>query len=268
MKDGGIGILSAVEIAKETLNAVKKLSKEKYAVNIVSKGIRMFAAILLICIWLNDKLNLGIPFSKIILNLWEEKFRNFIKNNVYIVGVFWVVYKQIISNILRKWCVCFDETEEVKSLPILFTLNDFIDFVSSLFFGVYAINLLAEYNNSISNGEMNMGIVAGGYLTIEFVKYLYIKNCNNWYRIHREYTHYFDVNNRSIPKGATVIYHGKLYRVKQQCYTGGINSGCQKSEWRLDSYGENNSLSLEEAAKDKDGKLTIVKWEDWHGENE
>lgn len=239
--------MAIVETAKELLNKMEELSGKKYVLNRISKVMRLMAAIVLVSIFLSDKLNLDLAFLKVDLDLWDEVLRIGLKNNIYRVCIFWIIYELIISNVLRRGCILFDKTECVESLPILFTLDDLIDFVCSLYFFVYAMNQLIELNSTISSGDMTMSIIAGIYLFIVFVNWLYIKNRCNWYDIHREYTNYYDVTNKRIPKNANVIYRGKLYRVRQDA---------QSQEWRLVSY-DKDSLSLEEAAKDRDGNITI-----------
>lgn len=259
--------MSIVEITKEAISSVKQLSEKKYAIRGINRAIRMVAAILLVSFFLNDELNWGIPFSKIALNLWDERFRNFLKRNVYVVGIFWLAYELIVSKLLIRICAYCDKTKEVKSFPVLFTVKDLVDFICSLYFGTYAINLLVEHNNTIFNDDMRIYIIAGGYLVIEFANWLYVKNSNNWYHIHRDYTYYYDVNNRRIPKDADVIYRGKLYRVYWSGDVLGLNRDSQKKEWRLSSWDDNESISLEEAAKDKEGKLTIETWKNRYDSN-
>ena len=102
-------------------------------------------------------------------------------------------------------------------------------------------------------------MVAGIYLLIVFVCWVYVQNSNLWYHIHREYTYYYYTNNKRIPKDANVIYRGKLYKV---IWTGNVVGGKSdtKKEWVLLAWGDKDSVSMEEAVKDKDGKLTLATW--------
>ena len=258
--DKEVQIMSIVEFAKETMNATKQLAEKKYAIKEINRVMRITSAILIVSIFLNDELNLGIPFSKITLNLWDEELRDCLKSYFCAVGIFWLGYGLIFSNLLIRICAYCDKSKEVKSFPVLFTVNDLIDFVCSLYFFAYAINMLVEHNNARVNDDMRIYIVAGGYLTFVFANWLYIKNSNNWYNIHRDYTFYYDVNNRKIPEKANVIYRGKLYRVYWSGDVVGRNSNSQKKDWRLMSWGDNESISLEEAVRDREGNLTIETW--------
>lgn len=251
--------MSIIEIGKELFNGMDEASRKKHLVVKISKVIRIMAAVLLVCVYMNNELNLGITLPKISLNLWDESVRAFIKSNIYKVSVFWIVYDLIISNFLRWLCACLDKTEEVKSFPVLFTVDDLIDFGCALYFGLYAINQIIELNSAIITYDKIMCMVAGIYLLVVFVCWVYVQNSNRWYCIHREYTYYYDTNNKRIPKDANVIYRGKLYKV---FWTGDVFGGKAdaKKEWVLLAWDNRESISMEEAVKDKDGKLTLDTW--------
>lgn len=259
--------MSIVEIANEALKGVKKLSEEKYAITKLSKVIRLVAAIILITILFNDKLNLGISFLKDNLNLWDDGIRSYLNSYVYWVVGLWMAYK-IFSRPIRILCIRFDNTESVKSLPVLFTLYDFIDFICSLYFLAYAINQFIEINYIIIDTDIRKYVIAGVYLAVVFVNWLYLKNSNNWYCIHRKYTNYYDVNNRRISEDANVIYCGKLYQVCLCDVESEIKKVSKKMEWRLVSRIDKDYKSLEEAAKDREGNLTVVSWNNLYGSDE
>lgn len=251
--------MSLIEMGKELLNGMDEASRKKHLVVKVSKVIRIMAALILVCVYMNNELNFGITLPKISLNLWDESVRAFIKDNIYKVSIFWLVYDMIISNFLRWLCVRMDKTEEVKSFPVLFTVDDLIDFGCALYLGLYAINQIIELNNAIIVYDKTMCMVAGIYLLIVFVCWVYFQNSNLWYHINREYTYYYDTNNKRIPKDANVIYRGKLYKV---IWTGNVAGGKSdtKKEWVLLAWGDRERVSMEEVVKDKDGKLTLATW--------
>ena len=251
--------MSIIEFGKELLNGMDEVSRKKHFVVKVSKVIRVMAAVLLVCVYMNNELNFGITLPKISLNLWDESVRGFIKSNIYKVSIFWLVYDLIISNFLRWICVHFDKTKEVKSFPVLFTLDDLIDFGCTLYFGLYAINQNIELNSAIVDYDKTMCMVAGIYLLVVFVYWVYVQNSNLWNNIHREYTYYYDANNKRIPKDANVIYRGKLYKV---IWTGNVAGGKTdiKKEWILLAWGDRDSVTMEEAVRDKEGKLTLATW--------
>ena len=251
--------MSLIEMGKELLNGMDEVSRKRHLVVKISKVIRIMAAVLLVCVYMNNELNFGITLPQISLNLWDESVREYIKENIYKVSIFWVAYDMIISNFLRWLCVHLDKTEEVKSFPVLFTVDDLIDFGCALYFGLYAINQIIELNSAIIVYDKIMCMVAGIYLLVVFVYWVYVQNSNFWYHIHREYTFYYDTNNRRIPKDANVIYRGKLYKV---FWTGDVFGGKSdaKKEWVLSSWDDRDSVTMEEAVKDKDGKLTLATW--------
>lgn len=251
--------MSIIETGKEILKGIDEASQKKYFVVKLSKVIRIMSALIIVCIYLNNELKVGITLPEISLNLWDENIRAFIKNNIYNVFIFQVLYHIIISNLFRQLCVKMDKTEEAKSFPIIFTVDDLVDFGCALYFGLYAINQIIELNNAIIVYENKTCVVAGIYLLVIFVKRVYVQNCNLWRNINREYTYYYDINNKRIPKDANVIYRGKLYKV---IWTENMSSGKSdtKKEWMLLDHNDRESVSMEEAVKDKDGKITLATW--------
>ena len=69
------------------------------------------------------------------------------------------------------------------------------------------------------------------------------------------HTAYFDSKEQRIPYNANVIYYGKLYQIRL-CET---DPEGKKKAWKLISRGDYEGILLEEAVKDKEGKLTLVK---------
>ena len=88
--------MSLIEMGKELLNGMDEASRKKHLVVKISKVIRIMAAVLLVCVYMNNELNFGITLPKISLNLWDESVREYIKGNIYKVSIFWVVYDIII----------------------------------------------------------------------------------------------------------------------------------------------------------------------------
>lgn len=217
-------------------------------------------AVLLVCIYINVEMELGISIPPVDLNLWDKSIRNFIKENIYVIFVSWVACKIFLSNFFKCLCIYLDKTEGTKLFPILLTVDDLIDLGCTLYFVLYVVNQIIELNHAMFFYDKIVCIVAGLYLLAVVVYWIYIPNSNFWYRVRREYTYYYDVNNKRIPKDAYVIYWGKLYQV---FWTGDALSVKQdlKKEWRLMAWDGSVSISLEEAVKDKDGKLTIDTWE-------
>ena len=109
-----------------------------------------------------------------------------------------------------------------------------------------------------SYDNTSMIIIVGIYLTIEIVNWIYICNCNKWYKITKPYTFYFDVNNKRIPENANVIFYGALYK---ECWENAEKKDINMNykELRLISWNNHNSILLEEAVKDREGKLTLEK---------
>ena len=252
--------MSVIESGKEVIDRITQLSKEEYAIGKISRFLRLVATIILISVWINDRMNIGIPFNKMDLNLWNKDIRFLIDSHYYFIVIFWIVYKIIISNFFRALCIKFDRSEGVKSLPVLFTLDDFVDFGCSLFFCIFAFNQIIERNNNIVGGDETINILAGMYLLGIFINWLYRKNSNNWYYIRREYTDFYDINNKRIPKDAYVIYYGKRYRLIWSGDIVGVKQEEQRKEWILSSWDDKKGILLEEAAKNREGNLTIDTW--------
>lgn len=96
----------------------------------------------------------------------------------------------------------------------------------------------------------------------KFVEWVYVQNSNMWYWLDKEYTDYYDIEGERISQDDMVVYYGKRYEVyldRKESEDGGI-----KGEWRIKTSSVGviqNSISLEEAVKDYEGKLVIDKWE-------
>ena len=260
--------MSVIEIAKETRSAIKQLSQEKYVISRVSKTLRILATIVLVSILLNERLNLGIPLSRMTLNLWDETLRTALKSNIYKVCTFWLVYELLIKSLLIRLFIYVDKSEEVKSLPMVFTANDLVNLTCSIYFGVYTMNQLIEYSNIGIHSDSLIDIIAVVYLFIEFINWLYIKNSDKWYCIHRNYTYYFDVNNKRIPQKGVVIYRGKLFKVYWSGDVLESNKSTQRKEWRLSACEDKEDVSLEEAVKDREGNITVTTWKEIYTSNE
>lgn len=251
--------MSLIGFVKELWGGAEQLSEKKYGIIRINMTIRLLAAILLVGIWLNDRWGLGIRLLEVTWNLWEESLRKGLNQNIYGACIFWVLYDLIGSRLLELGCVIWEveKNKKTKLSPLKYTLDDLIDFGCSVFFLMYAINQLIEYNNGTIHDDFRMCVVAGIYIAFRFAGRLYVKNCRRVKDRDREYTDFYDINNKRIPKEANVIYRGKRYRLYWTGNVIGLDSHAEKPEWRLDAWGGGETFSLEDAVKDREGNLTV-----------
>lgn len=235
-------------------NVYKELGKD-YGINRINRIIRLAAAIMIAYVFLNDKLDFGIVVFQNKLSLWNVVFREFLKNSIYLIVTINILYDQILSNLLRIVCL---NTQE-KLFPMVHTINDLVEYICSMFYLFYAFNSYIEFKNTVNDNELLISAIAITYLCKMFINCLYAKNKKRWEKSRRKYTNYFDVNNDRIPCDAEVIYFGKLYEVCCGNNVIGIKTESTKDEWRLCTHKVEESVSLEEAAKNRAGNLTIYK---------
>lgn len=201
--------MSIVENLEKIWKNVKDISdnlEKKYNRRHVDKIIRILASLILTYIILSKLFNWEVLCSNIKMELWNEALRLMVKKYIYKLCLFWLIYRLLLFRLFKIICINIDKTDKTESLPIVFTIDDIVDFLCSVYFLIYAINELIEYNNGISSMGNMISVIAIGYLFCVYAEWLYVQNSNNWYFVSREYTYYYDANNKRIPKDAYVIY--------------------------------------------------------------
>lgn len=257
--------MSILSNIKDLLFGVDKVMGGAYTAKKIARILRVVSALLVLLVLLLNCWNLvGFTYFKP-YPLLNEKVRYFINKNILYIFSLWIIYRIIIENIFRRIAVLVETKTTKTIIPVWLTIDDFIDISFAVYFMIYGINLLLEFCNGhdvLNNYEMVYWLFTL-YLISIFIEWLYIKNSNIWYCMKREYTEYYDSEGKRIPKDAYVVYYGKRYKVELVRKDIGLNRDNKKHEWRISTkgcLGEVSDISLEEAVKDKEGKLVLDKW--------
>lgn len=234
--------------------------EKKYNRRHVDKIIRILASLILTYIILSKLFNWEVLCSNIKMELWNEALRLMVKKYIYKLCLFWLIYRLLLFRLFKIICINIDKTDKTESLPIVFTIDDIVDFLCSVYFLIYAINELIEYNNGISSMGNMISVIAIGYLFCVYAEWLYVQNSNNWYFVSREYTYYYDANNKRIPKDAYVIYRSEMYKV---CLSSKISSErkeiySKKREWELRSLDNDEQILLKDAVRNTNGGVILI----------
>lgn len=249
--------MSALESVKELYNKILLISKEKYAIRKVSRFLRVISSIVFVIIMMDKKFNWNVDYTKIPFNLWDEEIRNYLNEYIIKVIFYCSIYEIVLTNVFRILLCRIDKSKNTRSIPVLFTLDDLVEFGSTIFLFGYVLNQLIERKYEIENNNECILLIICVYLFLVFVNWIYLKNCDNWYYITKEYTNFYDINGKRIPKDAYVIYYGKRYKVYWSVNT----HDNQKNEWRIISrYSDGSDISLEEAAHNREGYLMLDSW--------
>ena len=177
--------------------------------------------------------------------LLEEKYRLLLYSSGKRLFVAWIVYSALFHNIYK--LVGKEHWMKISYIDIL------IDFMFTIYFIVYALNIGIEYANGLQVHIQGESIIA--------IIYLIYCGLSKSYNLHRikyeqsreiEYTGYCDNEGQQIPVDAKVFYKGKECKIVKY-----------KKIYRLLPCDEKNItsslLKLEDAASDMNGKLFVKK---------
>ena len=176
--------------------------------------------------------------------LLDDKFREVMHSSIVAVFICWILYSAFWGNI----CRIFDG----KYVRIVLYILDLFDFLFTVYFLAYVINIAIEYANGLQVEIRIQTIFSIVYLTYFALHTSYILHQQSYAKRAMRYTHYCDSEGVPIPVGANVFYNGKEYRIVE--YEG---------IYRIISYDDrlisSGLISLEDAASDSNGKLYLKK---------
>lgn len=166
------------------------------------------------------------------------------KSGIVIFGI-WIAYSLLFQNLYRKFDIAY--YMQLSYIDIL------LDFLFTVYFLLYAVNLGIEYANGL---EIQIKVQA--IITIAYLIYGALSTSYTLHRIRYErnqpvkYTGYCDNEGKPIPFEAVVFYKGKEYKIVKF-----------QGVYRLLPYDEkiitSGLMKLEDAASDGEGKLFIYK---------
>lgn len=177
--------------------------------------------------------------------LLAAKYRMLLhKSGIAIFGI-WITYSLLFQNLYRKCDIAY--YMQLSYIDIL------LDFLFTVYFLLYAVNLGIEYANGLEIQIEVQAIIA--------VAYLIYGALGTSYTLHRiryehnqpiKYTGYCDNEGKPIPIEAKIFYNGKEYKVVKH-----------EKTYRLLPDDEkiitSRLMKLEDAACDREGRLIIYK---------
>lgn len=177
--------------------------------------------------------------------LLRENLRDILHTRIMAVFIGWMVYSIF-------FCYLYKFIDKKYWMNLSY-IDILIEFVFTVYFVAYALNIGIEYANGLQIQVNAEAIIA--------VVYLMYCALDKSYTIHRinfernkiiDYTNYCDSEGKPIPVDAKVFYKGKGYRIVEY-----------KGVYRLLSYEEkiisSTLITLENAASDVEGKLLVQK---------
>lgn len=177
--------------------------------------------------------------------LLEEKCRTVLHTTGMVVFIVWIIYITLFQNLYR----VINKKYEMK----LSYIDILLDFIFTVYFLVYALNLGIEYANGLQ-----MQIRTETVLAVVYLLYCALSKSYMSHQIKYEqnkqvyYTDYCDSEGQPIPIDAKVFYKGKGYKVVKH-----------EDVYRLlpcrDRIISSELTKLEDAASDVEGKLLIQK---------
>ena len=179
--------------------------------------------------------------------LFQERYRIILHSSEIMVWILWGLYSALYQNLYN----VFDRKFWIK-LSYVYIL---IDFVITMYFLIYALNLVVEFVNGLTINIREEAAFAVVYLVYCALQSSYTSHKIRYQKREQMiYTGFCDSKGEPIPKEAKVFYKGKQHKVEK--YEG---------EYRLLPHGVNwigsDSLKLEDAASDLSGKLLLIPYE-------
>lgn len=177
--------------------------------------------------------------------LLEENLRDTLHSSGMGVFIAWVVYSALFCNLYK--IIGEKQWMNLSYIGIL------IDFIFTVYFVIYALNIGIEYANGLQVQVKVEAVLA--------VLYLMYCALDKSYRLHRinyernkriDYTNYCDSEGKPIPVDAKVFYKGKGYKVVKY-------KGVYRLLPREERIISSTLIALENAASDVEGKLLVQK---------
>ena len=177
--------------------------------------------------------------------LLEENLRDTLHSSGMGVFIAWVVYSALFCNLYK--IIGEKQWMNLSYIGIL------IDFIFTVYFVIYALNIGIEYANGLQIQIKTEVVLSVTYLIYCALSKSYILHQINYKKnLECQYTNYCDNEGNRIPVDAKVFYKGKGYKVVKH---DGI--------YRILPCGENiissQLIKLEDAASDMEGKLLVQK---------
>lgn len=177
--------------------------------------------------------------------LLGNEFRSVLQSTGIVVFIIWLLYGALFHNLYR--------VVNKKYWMNLSYTDILLDFIFTVYFLVYALNIWIEYANGFQVQIRTEAVLAITYLVFCALDKSYTLHKNKYEQNRQvDYTEYCDSEGNPIPIDAKVFYKGKKYEVVK--YNG---------IYRLLPYGDkmisSALIKLEDDASDIEGKLLLQK---------
>lgn len=177
--------------------------------------------------------------------LLEEKLRDTLHSSGMGVFIAWGVYSALFYNLYR--IIGEKQWMNLSYIGIL------ADFIFTVYFVIYALNIGIEYANGLQVHVKVEAILAVIYLTYCALDTSYRSHQINYERNKKiDYTNYCDSEGKTIPVDAKVFYKGKEYKVVKY-------KGVYRLLPREERIISSTLIALENAASDVEGKNISAK---------
>lgn len=236
---GGNKLEKIVDWLKEALTGDKPFARKLRILRYVA------CVIILFTMFCDSYWNLLAYIDLPCAPLLEEKLRDTLHSSGMGVFIAWVVYSALFYNLYR--IIGEKQWMNLSYIGIL------ADFIFTVYFVVYALNIEIEYANGLQVHVKVEAILAVIYLTYCALDTSYRSHQINYERNKKiDYTNYCDSEGKPIPVDAKVFYKGKEYKVVKY-------KGVYRLLPREERIISSTLIALENAASDVEGKLLVQK---------
>lgn len=252
---------SMYDKAKKVYDQLKPVLDDKQITKRLPRVLCIIASSILALVFIHQYCNI-INYANIVhLPMFSESMRNYIGKVIFLGGIGWLTYHVVAYPLLLPMIVRIDCIKNTTYIRFLQTVDDIIDIFASGMFLVYALDELS-YLTNYEDPAIKIRVLfcfAIVYLCVLFIMWVYQKNNHNPYAI---FTGYCDNNRSLIREGDLVAYNNKLYWVRDASKEIlGYSMKAGKDPYILLAFNQHNdkTLTLEEAAQNIEGNLTIIK---------
>lgn len=246
---------------KEAVDTVKSVFAGKHITKRIPRVLCVVSAILLTFVYFQQYWNILAYIKLEPLPMFSKTAENFLSELICSYGIWWAVYLFAGYALLLRLVVYIDTLKKTTYIRYFQTFDDIMHILASVIFLLYSLDELFYFANfgSVAFNIEVLYYIAFLYLSILFVRWLYQKNNHNPYVMS---TGYYDSNNTHINEGNYVRYNNKLYKVVDgHKDILGFSNDLKKDSYVLSAvyHNDKESVFLEDAVKNKNGNLTIVK---------
>jgi|GEM_PF-5541095 hypothetical protein len=238
---------------------IRELCLRDRFMKVLAKWIRIISAAIIVVLEICDILMVSIRFPQMLYVFFNKCIKEILDTKITFFLFGWIIFL-IVDKGLKYVCIMVDKSKKSIFIPILLTIEDFIDVICATCFLLYSISEALWRNNN--NETAYIKWIALVYLIYICFRFVYIKNNKLWQKKQRSHTYYFDITGKNIREHDIVVYYGKGYTVQENRNIAQQNGKIDRLEqciWNITPINyRGKEISLENAVADKEGNLTII----------